>query len=64
MVALIDWEESGWMPEHWELVKAMWFPMMWKDNSWNDSLFDILTREHENDWKVDRELSDYMVGAI
>ena len=64
VVALIDWEESGWMPEHWELVKAMWFPAMGPDSTWNEAIFDFITREHENDWKVDRELSDYMVGAI
>lgn len=41
IVALLDWEMSGWMPEQWEYLKAMWigqydpgwpeFVAMWLD---------------------------------
>ncbi|KAG6812522.1 hypothetical protein H0H92_002413 [Tricholoma furcatifolium] len=64
VVAVIDWEESGWLPEHWELVKARWSSGMDKDSGWNEALWTILGREQEEDWLLDRELSDYMVGAF
>ena len=64
VVALIDWEESGWMPEHWEFIKAMWCTGLEGDATWDEAIFGFLTREYEADWKVDRELSDYMEGAI
>ena len=64
VVALIDWEESGWMPEHWEFIKATWCTGLEGDATWDDAIFGFLTREYETDLKVDRELSDYMEGAI
>ncbi|KIY51696.1 kinase-like protein [Fistulina hepatica ATCC 64428] len=64
VMAIVDWEESGWLPEHWELVKARWSPMMERDSGWFEALWEILGREHEADWLVDCELSKYMVGAF
>ena len=61
---LIDWEESGWMPEHWEFIKAMWCTGLEGDATWDEAISGFLTREYEADWKIDRELSDYMEGAI
>ncbi|KAG6855869.1 hypothetical protein H0H87_009823 [Tephrocybe sp. NHM501043] len=64
VAAIVDWEESGWLPEHWELVKARWTPQMEKDSGWVEALWDILGREQEDDWLLDRELSKYMKGAF
>ena len=62
VVAIVDWEESGWYPEHWELVKAMWCTL--KDPAWLGAVRDIIGIEHEKDWLIDRKLSDHMVGAL
>ena len=64
VVALIDWEESGWMPEHWEFIKAMWCTGLEDDATWDEAVFGFLTREYETDWKIDRELTDYMEGVV
>ncbi|KAG6888811.1 hypothetical protein C0995_005831 [Termitomyces sp. Mi166 len=64
VAAIIDWEESGWLPEHWELVKAKWSPGMSKDSGWHEAIWEILGREQEEGWMADRELSKYMVGAF
>ncbi|KAF9802224.1 hypothetical protein IEO21_09929 [Rhodonia placenta] len=65
VVAMIDWEESGWFPEHWEFVKAMYFPMPNpRDERWMEAVRDILSDDYEQDWLMDRELSDRMVGAF
>ncbi|KAG6853008.1 hypothetical protein C0991_007491 [Blastosporella zonata] len=41
VAAIVDWEESGWLPEHWELVKARWSPEMDKDSGWIEALWEI-----------------------
>ncbi|KAG5353311.1 hypothetical protein C0989_008296 [Termitomyces sp. Mn162] len=64
VAAIVDWEESGWFPEHWELVKAKWSPGMNKDSGWNEAIWEILGHEQEEDWLLDYELSKYMVGAF
>ncbi|KAG6876625.1 hypothetical protein C0992_012225 [Termitomyces sp. T32_za158] len=64
VVAIVDWEESGWLPEHWELVKAKWSPGMNKDSGWKEAIWEILGHEQEEDWLLDCELSKYMVGAF
>ena len=64
IVALIDWEQSGWCPEHWELVKAMWSPMAKKDVTWDDRVIALFSEEDKKDWMVDRELSDYLIGGF
>ncbi|KAI0322762.1 kinase-like protein [Amylostereum chailletii] len=64
IAAIIDWEESGWYPEHWEYVKAMYNPGIDKDQSWVDQVRSIFPQEYETDWLVDRELSDHMYGAF
>ncbi|KAG6914722.1 hypothetical protein DXG01_015752 [Tephrocybe rancida] len=64
VAAIVDWEESGWLPEHWELVKARWSPQMDKESGWDEALWEILGHEQEEDWLLDRELSKYMVGAF
>lgn len=64
VAALIDWEQSGWYPEHWELVKMMWNPMSKKDMSWNDRVVAMFSEEDQRDWRVDRDLSDHLVGGF
>ncbi|KIY44663.1 kinase-like protein [Fistulina hepatica ATCC 64428] len=64
VVAIVDWEESGWMPEYWELVKAKWSPGMEKGSDWNEAIWEILSRDNEEDWLRDKQLSDWMVGAF
>ncbi|EMD35879.1 hypothetical protein CERSUDRAFT_138631 [Gelatoporia subvermispora B] len=64
VAAIIDWEGAGWYPEHWELVKALYNPMMRDDESWNTAIREILPRGYEKDCEVDRQLSDRMVGAF
>ncbi|EGO26541.1 hypothetical protein SERLADRAFT_436356 [Serpula lacrymans var. lacrymans S7.9] len=63
IVAIVDWEESGWMPEHWELVKLMWCTGMEKNSGWAQLMLDKFAHEEES-WKIDKELSDIMVGAF
>ncbi|RDB19914.1 hypothetical protein Hypma_012967 [Hypsizygus marmoreus] len=62
IVAIIDWEESGWFPEHWEYVKARWCSGL--DKSWNERIPEFIPEDYENDLRVDKLLSDRMVGAI
>ncbi|KAG6849900.1 hypothetical protein H0H93_003914 [Arthromyces matolae] len=64
VAAIVDWEESGWLPEHWELVKAKWSPGMERDSGWDEAIWGILGHEQEGDYLIDRELSRYMVGAF
>lgn len=64
VAALIDWEQSGWYPEHWELVKAMWSPMPRKELSWEGRIAAMFPEEDRKDWELDRELSDHMVGGF
>ncbi|KAJ3823775.1 kinase-like protein [Lentinula raphanica] len=62
VTAIIDWEEAGWYPEHWELVKAMWSTI--KDPDWHEAVKLIIGGNYEAEWMLDRELSDHMVGAL
>ncbi|KAG6849897.1 hypothetical protein H0H93_003911 [Arthromyces matolae] len=64
VAAIVDWEESGWFPEHWELVKAKWSPGMNKHSGWNEAIWEIMGRGDEEDYSLDCEISKYMVGAF
>ncbi|EMD35876.1 hypothetical protein CERSUDRAFT_138627 [Gelatoporia subvermispora B] len=64
VAAIIDWEHAGWYPEYWEYVKALYRPMGIKDQSWNDTVKNIVPQDYEKEWRLDREMTDYMVGAI
>ncbi|KDQ58933.1 hypothetical protein JAAARDRAFT_46576 [Jaapia argillacea MUCL 33604] len=61
IVALLDWENSGWFPEYWEFVKARHYPAL--DKSWDDSIA-TFAHDYTKEWMVDRRMSDYIVGAI
>ncbi|EKV17643.1 hypothetical protein PDIP_30560 [Penicillium digitatum Pd1] len=40
VVAIIDWERSGWYPEYWEFAKAL---LVWGwQSDWTDYLMQIL----------------------
>jgi thiamine kinase-like enzyme len=44
VVAIIDWELSGWYPEYWEFTKAL---LIWGwQNDWTDYLMQILQPYH------------------
>lgn len=62
VTAVIDWEESGWYPEHWEMVKARWCTL--QDPEWLHGVHRFVGDEYERDWMIDREMSDHMVGAF
>ncbi|OSX62482.1 hypothetical protein POSPLADRAFT_1142796 [Postia placenta MAD-698-R-SB12] len=65
IVAVVDWEEAGWYPEHWEFVRAMYFPMARpRDEAWMRAIRDFIPEDYEKDWLVDCELSSRMVGAF
>lgn len=42
VVAIIDWELSGWYPEYWEFAKSL---RAWQNN-WLDYLMQILQPYH------------------
>ncbi|EIM79801.1 kinase-like protein [Stereum hirsutum FP-91666 SS1] len=62
VTAIIDWEEAGWYPEHWEIVKALWCTL--KDPEWLRAVRHIVAGDLEREWMLDRELTDHMVGAF
>ena len=62
--ALVDWEQAGWYPEHWELVKAMWNPMAIASLPWNAMIQDSFSEDDRHDWLIDKQLSDRLVGAF
>jgi len=62
IVALIDWEHAGWYPEYWEYVKAKYCHMLGK--SWEEAISGIIPQDYEHELKLDKQLSDPMVGPI
>lgn len=59
---VIDWGNSGWYPEHWELVKVMWYPEL--DKTWVDRARRLFSEEDVKDWLIDEEMSKYFVGCF
>ncbi|KIY48652.1 kinase-like protein, partial [Fistulina hepatica ATCC 64428] len=39
--AIVDWEDAGWYPEHWELIKAEWCPGIC-DPAWSEAIRAII----------------------
>lgn len=55
VVALIDWEASGWFPAHWEYLKAHWVPTVHdKEHEWRDRIKEIVT-PYEMERAADKE---------
>lgn len=64
IAGVIDWGAAG-LPEYWELSKAMWCPMLYgKDIPWESRVRVIFSDEQIRDWKLDTEISQYLVGAF
>ncbi|KAJ6471810.1 kinase-like protein [Mycena vitilis] len=63
VVGLIDWEHSGWYPEHWEYCKAHFSPDRECGPSWIQALDEIMPYNYGHDLMVEKRLSDLIVGA-
>lgn len=63
IVAVIDWEDSGWLPEYWELLKALWSPGS-LDDSWIEAVKKIMPYDYEKELKLDSEMTIYMQHAL
>ncbi|THU83821.1 hypothetical protein K435DRAFT_420159, partial [Dendrothele bispora CBS 962.96] len=57
IVALIDWENSGWYPEHWEYVKLL-ASVRWKSD-WALRAQSLLERQYDEDFLLDSRLRFY-----
>ena len=66
VVALLDWEQAGWYPEHWEMVKAMWCPPISQPSRelWTEAVKDMFDKDYEEEWQVERDLSSRIVGPL
>ncbi|KAL4244281.1 Protein kinase-like domain superfamily protein [Abortiporus biennis] len=66
ITGIIDWENAGWYPEHWEFVKALYHVGMDGEaqESWTIALRKIFPKDYDYEWHLDRELSDHMVGGF
>ncbi|KAJ6512981.1 kinase-like protein [Mycena sanguinolenta] len=62
VVGLIDWEHSGWFPEHWEYCKAHFSPDRECGESWIRALDEIMPYNYGHDLQVEKLLSDLCVG--
>ncbi|KAL4244585.1 Protein kinase-like domain superfamily protein [Abortiporus biennis] len=66
ITGIIDWENAGWYPEHWEYVKALYHVGMNGEakESWMTALRRVFSKDYDYEWHLDRELSDHMVGGF
>ncbi|KAJ7266578.1 hypothetical protein C8J57DRAFT_375624 [Mycena rebaudengoi] len=64
VLALIDWENAGWYPEHWEYIKANFSPDHSCGQSWVRALDDIMPYNYVHDWMIDKRLSDLLPIAM
>ncbi|KAL7938312.1 kinase-like domain-containing protein [Trichoderma chlorosporum] len=48
VAAILDWEESGWYPEHWEYIKA--FAHLQPMEDWPDYLMHIFPPKYEREY--------------
>ncbi|KAJ7027726.1 kinase-like protein [Mycena alexandri] len=62
VVGLIDWEHSGWYPEHWEYCKAHFSPDLNCGKSWIRALDEIMPYGYAHDLRIEKRLSDLIVG--
>ncbi|KAJ7494831.1 kinase-like domain-containing protein [Mycena galericulata] len=62
VVGLVDWEHSGWYPEHWEYCKAHFAPDLQCGESWIRALDEIMPYGYQEDLRVEKRLSDLIVG--
>ncbi|KAI0677723.1 kinase-like protein [Trametes maxima] len=66
VMALLDWQQAGWYPEHWEWVKAIWCPPSPKaaGDLWVEAVPDMFAEDYADEWEVERGLSDNIVGGF
>ncbi|KAH9855450.1 kinase-like protein [Lenzites betulinus] len=64
IVALLDWEQAGWYPEHWEFMKAVWCPPSPKSEGdvWIEVVEDLFDKDYKAEWEVERYLTEHIVG--
>ena len=53
VVAILDWEMAGWMPEQWEYVKAMWMGQY--DEGWPEFVH-LFLKPYDNDLRMHTEM--------
>lgn len=59
---IVDWGDAGWYPQHWEMVKAMWFPEI--GSSWDTRVQTLFSEEDKRSWLLDKEMSDHLEGVF
>ncbi|KIP05058.1 hypothetical protein PHLGIDRAFT_19808 [Phlebiopsis gigantea 11061_1 CR5-6] len=63
VTGIIDWEDSGWLPEHWEVVKALYYPGV-APAEWRQAIECVVPGDYTQDWLTDRRITDRIEGAI
>ena len=48
IAAIIDWHQAGWLPEYWEVRKAIYTARL--GDEWADAYVPMLLEEWENTW--------------
>ncbi|EIM81361.1 kinase-like protein [Stereum hirsutum FP-91666 SS1] len=69
VTGIIDWEHSGWYPEHWEYIKALYAPMMSQEGkeaaeSWKVAVKEIIAVDYERELAVDMRMTSQMQYAL
>ena len=64
MAAIVDWENAGWFPEYWELVKALYCSTIEKDAAWEAAVREIVPENYEKELRIDKSMSDHMYGGF
>ena len=63
VTGLIDWEDSGWFPEHWEVVKGVYCTGIAPDE-WQQAIERIVPGDYSRDLHTDRRITARIEGAI
>ncbi|KAF8234361.1 hypothetical protein L208DRAFT_1262367, partial [Tricholoma matsutake] len=53
IMAILDWEMGGWMPEQWEYLKAMWMGQY--DEGWPEFVC-LFLEPYNNDLQIHNEM--------
>lgn len=48
VVAIVDWEQSGWLPEYWEDRKAH-YTVFWNEE-WSTKYLPMVLRQYDSTW--------------
>jgi Phosphotransferase enzyme family len=64
VVALIDWEASGWFPAHWEYLKAHWVPSVHEqEREWRARIKEIVT-PYETERAADKDVIGHVIQEL